>query len=272
MGIVRPGLLEITGKVGDLVVYRRKDIDRIIVREKGSLKKEDIWDRSEFEPTRKINREFGGRSRFSGRILKAMLHMRGLADYNLAGPLNALLKPVQEMDTDREVGKRSIELSRNPGILEGFPLNKRNVFEAVVRAPIKFTVAKEELKAEIETPALIPQVSFFPVDQYPVFRWQACLAIFPDLHYSEQDEKYIHLTAGKVTAEKDRFKLTDYTGQWSVSSEGAESSLMELSVLPLEGIENFSMILAVGIAFGTIRAGGPVAVKYAGCGKVVKGV
>ena len=266
MAIVTPGGIEMTGKVGDLVIYKRKDINRVIVREKGSLTKEDIRDKPEFEPTRKINREFGGRSRFSGRILKAMLHMRGLSDYNLAGPLNALLKPVQEMDTVREVGKRSIELSRNPGILEGFPLNKRNVFEVVVRLPLKYKVSKDELKAEIETPALIPQVNFFPVDQYPVFRWQACLAIFPDLHYSEGDEKYIHLTGGK------RFINSDYTGQWSVSSEGTEGSLIELSVSPLGEVENFSMILTVGIAFGTMRPGGPAAVKYAGCGKVLRGV
>jgi hypothetical protein len=272
MGFVKPGTSEIHGKVDDMIVYKRRDLDKVIVRGKGTLSKEQIRDDPGFEPTRKINREFGGRSRFTKHILRSIKEMKGLSDYNMAGPLNALLKPVQEMDTTREVGNRSVELARRPAILEGFPLNKRNVFETVVRSPLKFSLSKELMKAEIETPSLIPQVNFFPVDQYPVFRWQVCLASVSDLYFEQSSEKYKPIAARDFKDEPDTYINGDYEGQWSFCTEETPGSQIEIAIPSLGGVENFTLFLVIGIAFGTVRAGGPAAVKYAGCGKIIKSI
>jgi len=48
------------------------------------------------------------------------------------------------------------------------------------------TFSKDELKARIEIPALIPGSDFFPVDNYPIYRWQATLATIPDLFYDDK--------------------------------------------------------------------------------------
>ena len=67
-------------------------MDGIIVRKKGGASKKRIKKDPEFFQTRLLNSEFGGRSAASKRIMKVLLPLKPLADYNIAGPLNALLR------------------------------------------------------------------------------------------------------------------------------------------------------------------------------------
>src|SRR5688572_31668874 len=105
-----------TGSADQLSYYTRKDLDGTFVRAKGGPSKELIETQPAFETTRKNNREFGGRSGFTRMFLRSLKSFKPLCDYNIAGPLNALLKQVQVLDTETEFGKRAICLSRSPGI------------------------------------------------------------------------------------------------------------------------------------------------------------
>src|SRR6218665_2973625 len=100
-----------TGSFGGLSAYRMKGSDKIILRSKGGAKKERIKNDSSFVNTRRNNAEFGARALMSRCITRGMNSVRWLADYNMSGPLNAFLRPLQKMDGVSEWGKRCIRLS-----------------------------------------------------------------------------------------------------------------------------------------------------------------
>ena len=73
-----------------------KGSDKIILRTKGGASKEKIKKGKEFATTRRLNSEFGGRAVASKYIMRSLFPLKALADYNIAGPLNALIKPIQD--------------------------------------------------------------------------------------------------------------------------------------------------------------------------------
>ena len=103
-----------TGSVGNLTAYKMRGVDGIVVRQKGGVSKERIQNDLNFHRTRENNAEFGGRSAASRSIMNALFPLKPLADYNIAGPLNALLRPIQVADPIGARGQRSVELSKSP--------------------------------------------------------------------------------------------------------------------------------------------------------------
>jgi hypothetical protein len=101
-----------TGSVGNISVYKIRGSDEPVVRTKGGPTKKQIETKPSFATTRKNNKEFGGRARIAGQVLDILRPLKYLADYNLAGPLNTLFKPIQEMDTVNVHGQRNIELTK----------------------------------------------------------------------------------------------------------------------------------------------------------------
>jgi hypothetical protein len=124
--------LRFTGSLHNISAYKRRDMDTIIIRSKGGPSKKMIKSHPSFELTRKNNKEFGGRSTASKWIRRVLHPLKPPSDYNISGPLNSTLKPIQQMDTVSELGKRNIGLSKNPCLPEGFQLNRRNPFESVL--------------------------------------------------------------------------------------------------------------------------------------------
>lgn len=57
-------------------------------------------------------------------ILKGMPALKSLADYPVSGTLNKMLMSIQRLDTENDFGKRSILLSNECRLLEGFSFNK----------------------------------------------------------------------------------------------------------------------------------------------------
>src|SRR5258705_9463744 len=212
-----------TGSLHNISAYKRRDMDTIIIRLKGGPSKKMIKSKPSFDLTRRNNKEFGGRSTASMCIRRALRPLKPLSDYNISGPLNSALKPIQEMDTVSEWGKRNIQLSRNPRLLEGFQLNRRNLFESVLRSPLSFTLSKDEMKASLEIPELIPGNNFFPVAQYPVYRWQAVLGVIPDLLF---DETKGYLPKGNLNGPYPFGVETE----WCPVKTGAASRVIELSL------------------------------------------
>ena len=264
MAKLEPGF-GFTGSLHNLSAYKRKDMEKIILRTKGGPSKRKIKTLPSFDLTRRNNKEFGGRSTACKWILRVLYPLKPLSDYNISGPLNSTLKPVQQMDTSSELGERNIVLSENPRLLEGFQLNRKNLFESVLRNPLSFTLSRDEMKAEVEIPELIPGNNFFPVEEYPVYRWQATLGVIPDLFFDVEKKGY------QPNENFDSLYPSRFESEWCAVKTGAASRIIKLS-LPNAMIptgSSFSLMLAAGISFGTIRSGGAEQVSYAGCGKIL---
>ena len=166
--------------IGNLSAYRMRGVDKIVVRRKGGASKKRIKNDPEFENTRRNNTEFSGRALGVRYMMRALLPLKSVGDYNIAGPINKLMKHVQDRDEVNELGKRSVQLSMHGSLLEGFSLNCYSIFENVVKAPLTYSVSRETLTAKVEIPELVPGVNFSPSQKYPLFSVMAVLGVVPD--------------------------------------------------------------------------------------------
>lgn len=265
MGKIEQGV-EFTGSVGNLTAYRMRGVDGIVVRMKGGASKTRIKNDREFRHTRQLNAEFGGRSAASKGIMRMLYPLKALADYNIAGPLNALLRPIQLEDPKNNKGERSIMLSENPGLLEGFSLNRKVVFESIVRAPLTFTVLRETMSAEVNIPALMPDINFKPQGKHPLYSFDAVLGLVPDLFFSPDGYKPSHK---KYADENLGFVLE--RSEWFPSMSGSEATKLALKFNFVPPDDHFILMLSIGIRFGYPVSGNVVEqVKYAGAAKVVR--
>lgn len=238
--------------------------DKIILRTKGGASKQMIKTSPKFKVTRKLNTEFGGRAKASSLLLKALWPLKPLADYNLSGPVNALLKPIQAMDTDYELGQRSILFSRGAPLLSGFHYNRIYPFDSVVRAPVSFTMDMAQLSAAMEIPDMLPGINFHPPARQAFFGFVAVLGMVPDLHYSNK----------AYAPEIPLLQLPQpatFFSEWYPVSKGAPgmSLLLELTQPPVQG---YGLVLGIGIRYGAPGNDGAIEqVKWAGSAKVLMG-
>ena len=260
-------VLDFTGRLGTISAYKRKDIDGIILRAPGGASREKIKNSPSFERTREINKEFGGRSRASGLIMQAMWPLKPLADYNIAGPLNKLIKPLQELDTVNLKGKRDIFFTKAPGLLEGFQFNKKNPFDSIVRSQVSFTLDREQLSAAVSIPKLVPGINFVvPPVNYPLFSLVVRVNPVPNLS----------LKGARYETVNDEFKklsMIEPETPWYPVQKGSDAVVFENILEAADpGIlkDDFVLVMGIGIRFGTIGPDGEVQqVKYAGAAKIL---
>lgn len=235
------------GSVGNLSFYKRWDMDKVITRTKGGASKEKIKKSPKFKRTRELNAEFGGRAAMSQWFMQACWPQKALADYNIAGPVNTLIKPIQAMDTESPHGKRNILLSRNPGILEGFSFNRRTSFNSVIRNHVPCSVSRETLSARVDIPALLPGINFYRPEtqpECPMFSIVAVLGLVPDLLYA----KPRYRSAA-------RYELGTYTeaiSAWYPMLKGAEAMQLDLQLDIVPPDLSFTLVLTIGVRFGTM--------------------
>lgn len=264
MGKMEPGV-EFTGSVGNLTAYRMRGVDGIVVRRKGGATKERIEQDHEFARTRENNAEFSGRSAASKLIMRMLYPLKALADYNIAGPLNALLRPIQIADSVSLRGQRSVEVSKSTGLLEGFSLNRKIVFESIVRAPVTANVSRDTMSAEVDIPALMTDINFKPQGKHPLYAFDAVLGLVPDLFFSTDGykpsyEKYLSYLTG-VRAKSD----------WFASSSGSPAIKLAMKHDLVPPDDHFVLMLSIGIRFGfPVRGTDVQQVKYAGAAKVLR--
>src|SRR6185436_14485252 len=98
--------------------------DKVILRAKGGPTKEHIKTSPNCNLVRLNNMEFSGRSSAAKQIRNILQPLSFIADQNLTGPLNSLLRPIQVMDTVGRKGDPNIMISGNPSLLQGFNINK----------------------------------------------------------------------------------------------------------------------------------------------------
>lgn len=187
--------------------------------------------------------------------------LEAVRDYNRAGTLTGLLKPVQVLDGESTYGERSVLLSQHPHLLEGFTLSRKTAFESVVCTPINCTVNKDALSTRVELPQLAVGVNFRPRPPHPYFRIMAALGVVPDLFYSP----YGYTPDEELGQYAPQVAHTDWQGVIA----GMNENVLELSLpYPVES-PSFSLVLAVAVSFGTLDVlGNVVPVKYSGSGRI----
>jgi hypothetical protein len=256
------GPLAFTGKLDGISAFKRKGSNRVILRPRYGPSKKDVDTKPSYDNTRRVNKEFGGRSTAAKWIRDGYHPLKPIADSDNLSNLNALLLPIQQLDTETEYGKRSVILSLNRGLLEGFNLNKWHPFESVIQNPVDCTVLREELKALISVPALIKGVNFIPPTAHPFFRVVAALSIVPDLYY--------HQVRYRPIGNYEGFRPGVVKTAWKAVNTHSEGINLELTLPATPPNDHFSLVLSLGIEMGTAKSLSLIeGIKYAGCGKIM---
>ena len=256
-----------TGGLKTASFYTVHCSDRVIMRTKGGASKEKIANSPKFAGMRKQQKEFGGCSKFELATRVAFGGLQRLADYNLSPVLNGLGKSIQKLDTDSEVGKRRIQLSKCKQVLDGFNFNRNYPFNTIVRVSPSFKIDRANLKATVTIPRINTDVDLLNIQRLPYFRLITSLGTVSDLRYNAS------LNAYEYVVDELRGIFVTHTGEWN----SAQTILPEHSLtVQMDDCfaklltDEVSVVLCLAVEFGKVGFNSEtVEVKYAGCGKVL---
>ena len=249
-----------TGSLGGITAYTLRESDKIILRTTWGPSSHDIATKPAYDITRRNNREFGGRSTAAKWIRRSFQPLHAVINFNSSGPLTALLKPIQELDTDSEFGERHVLLSGQPLLLEGFNFNTRYLFDSVMRNPVAATVSKTAMEASMIFPELLPGINFFPPEPYSFYRLVAVLGLVPDVYYKNEMYRPDNVYTNHFPVQS--------RSDWYTVAKGSPSLNFELRLPTNLAREDYSLVLSAGVEMGT-TPGSTGAVRYHGCGKII---
>jgi hypothetical protein len=261
------GNLSFTGSLSDFSAYTMRGHNKIIVRTKGGASKNSIETSARFESTRNLNNEWKAVTMAAKDIRTGLNALRPLADYNISGPLNALVKKIQVSDTINPKGKRSILFSRQPDFISSFNYNKQNLFDTLIRQPLSINIDKSTGVADIEIPLLQPFVNFFPHPRYAYFRTVFSFAVISDYFFNEASGYYVPVSLA----------LPNYKPIFSI---WAPSNILQPSANYQFNPDNqflpgpdIILVLGAGIQYGMPGADGSIQpVPYVGAARIIKSV
>ncbi|THU30377.1 hypothetical protein FAM09_29920 [Niastella caeni] len=271
MGKLKP-ILNFTGSVAGLSVYTMRGSDQPIIRRKGGPTRKQIKTKDSFATTRKNNMEFGGRAKITAQVMDVLRPLKYLGDYNIAGPLNSLFIPIQELDTKHEKGHRDVQLTKDPRVLEGFNLNRRTPFESIVLNPPEYTLSKKTLKGAITFPELTPDRNFIVPGNFQWYRFIVVLGIVEDMfcdpgsRWDDYHAKHGNPLWLAISRETDWLEV--YPGSPSTTFN-IEMKISRKDYLKQLSLNCHSLMLGVGISFGTMQKGKITMAKYIGGAKVL---
>ena len=260
------GNFSFTGSISNLSAYKRRDLDKVILRTKGGARKEKIKKDPAFALTRKHNTEWKGVTAAGKSFRMGIYAVKHLADYNISGPLNALCKHIQKADTVGNAGERGIYITTHPYILEGFNLNQRNPFDGIIRHTITCSVDRNNISATINIPLLIPGISFKNPGKQKFYRLIFMLGAVSDYVYDENRKMYKATDTDAVNIDV----LAETAWLPDTAERPAETMILQAK----DGIlltDHTSLIISAGIEFGAPDALGVLQyVPYSGSAKVLK--
>lgn len=252
-----------TGTLGGMSAYKMRGVDGIVVRRKGGASKEKIKRSPSMEGTRRGNAEFGGRATAGKWIRRLLFRHTPMAGFNITGAVNSLMRPIQKLDTENPLGRRSVLISKSPWLLEGFSLNKEEGFDTIIRNPLAWSISREQFSARVEIPALLPGINFLTKEKQPMFGIIASLGLVPDFFYAEHGYK------PSSPGYHEHNMMTVETDWWPVM-QGSPVLSLEMTVPTPPPDQSFSLVLAIGIRFGTmVNANTVQQVKHTGAAKIL---
>lgn len=260
------GPIQITGNVGGLSHYKMQGVEGIVVRKGGGANKKRINKSPEFANTRRLNNEWRGCTAMGVYFRRALNEMVLLADYNLTGSVNAMMKQVQARDEESEWGKRMVKLSAYRYVLSGYGFNKYNHLESLLKIMPKWSIDRANGSAHLSLLEFDPSRQVNNFRNHPYFRLVATLGVVPDMVFDSK------LKAYRPTVEV-RKRSVSFFSEWeSVRKEQLSFPKIELQIesidLPVD--DSLTFMLAFGIEFGTPDLfGRPVSVKYASAARIL---
>jgi hypothetical protein len=259
------GNLSFTGSISNISAYTMRGHDKVILRTKGGASKKQIQTLASFQSTRNLNNEWKAVTSAAVDIRKGLNALKPLADYNISGPLNALVKKIQVSDTLNPKGKRSILFSKQPDFISSFNYNKQNLFDTLIRQPLTINIDKVSGVADIETPLLQPSVNFFPHPRYAYFRIVLSFAVISDYFFNEASGYYVPINLA----------LPNYTpifSAWAPSNIPQPSASFQFTPANtfLPG-PDMILVLGAGIQYGMPGADSSIQpVPYVGAARILK--
>ncbi len=265
MAILKGGL-PITGSIQGLSAYTVRGSDKIIVRSKGGASKKQIQKLASFEPTRNLNAEWKGVTTAAFNIRHGLYALKTLADYNISGPLNALVKKIQILDMANPKGRRSILLSHYPDFISSFNYNRQTLFDAIIRQPLTVTVASTTGIINYDVPALQQNINFFTDPRNMYFRLIFGCSAVGDYVFAEGNPK-VYKT---INYQLPSYKPT-YT-EWMPTNIQQASASYQLTPFDtkLPG-PNMILVVGAGIQYGKLAPDNTIQpVPHAGAARILK--
>ncbi|PWV56463.1 hypothetical protein [Chitinophaga sp. S165] len=261
MAILNNKSLEITGSLGILSLYKRKDSDKIIARTKGGPSRKQIQKSPKFARTRLNNDEFGDAAKGGCFIRGAIFQIRHLADYNFTPTLNALCRSIFKLDMEKPIGARIMHFSQYRHLLDGFNLNRRYPFNAVVKPPVYSSIDRDTATATIHIPELLPNINLTLPWQYPMYRIILSIGIIED--GLGADSGYIAKTPLLLNQPA--------TTGWRLATQTyKEETIVVQPDIPKKLRDGQTLLVSIGIEMGTLISDSVIErVKHAGSGKIL---
>lgn len=255
--------LPLTGNLGMLSAFKMRGVDGIVVRRKGGPTKEQVKTSPRYERLRENNREWEGCSKGAAHIKLTLSGITHLADHNLSSHFTGVGMKARLADLLSDRGKRNILFSRTRHMLEGYELNRKVLFNSVIRVAPAFTLYRTDGSANIIIPEMTPGIHLKMPWNYPVFRFIITLGVVPDMMFSEQGYK----PSNGLRQSQHVMVRTD----WFSSRTEYEGQTLSLQPDNLDGFSDYcSLILTIGLEAGTtghLNVYEPV--NYMGCGKII---
>jgi len=266
---IAKGIFKMSGAFGTASCYSLPGSDEMIIRSKGGPSKRRMKVGPEFETVRKHQSEWKACVKFSQSLKYAMGDVYNLADYNVSPVWNGLGKNIVKTDAEHVLGQRSLKVSEYRNELRGFSLNRNYPLNAVLGTLPDIQMDKETLRATVVFDHLNTANDLLNVRKLPYFRLIMSLGIISDIHFvpdSRQGEYIPDLgqyNGASKSVSTDWFATQDNLPEIKLELQFNEDPRTDFP-------DNLTMILSLGIEFGTVGFGGKTeAVKYSGAGKIM---
>ncbi|MBT1689119.1 hypothetical protein, partial [Dawidia soli] len=172
---------------------------------------------------------------------------------------------IQKQDSTNALGRRAIELSKHPKLLEGFQLNKYTTFDSMVRSTLTWSIDVEKRSAKVEIPALVRDINFFPNNRHSKFNITISLGIVPDFTFNPGTGKFEHPKWYTTM-----YGCTYTSSAWYSALKGSPATTLELALDQLPPQAGYSLMLGIGICFGDSLDDGYVnQINRAGAAKIL---
>ena len=253
--------LPLGGNLGDYSIYKRKDSDKWIIRGKGGASPEKFRKDPKMARCRANAKTFGGASITGKTIRYAMMDVAELGHSNLSGAINAIASKIRKLTPITTPGQDEIIFSNGLHLLQGFNLNKVNVFDSVVSTPLQWAIDRITHKATLQLPQLTPGMNLKNPWNLPYCRFVINLGIIRDMYFD--GTKYRTMTPN----------IPDHTilerTEWASVNVPHPAQSFSLQFDNPIFDDHCYLMLSVGIEFGKQVEGGIGAVTDAGCAKIV---
>ena len=104
--------------------------------------------------------------------------------------MNAIFKKIRKKEPVANHGKRSIILSENKDLLNGFSFSRKQAMESILKAQIESSIERESCQIQVNIPTINTRMQLYNFQKLPYFRIVVNLVAISDIIYSESESKF----------------------------------------------------------------------------------